>query len=236
MSNYEILSWDTQFFGFRVARVVGFDGPQDLHAIIGSLRSQGVRVAYLTANPDDTARNSAMQDIGAVLVDEKVTYTISTQGRLVIPSPQVSQFVGSGEEDELISIACQAGEYSRFRVDANFGPQACDRLYTQWIRNDTSRGSSTTVYVYRVGPTIAGLITLRGSEPKGSIGLIGVSTHHRGHSIGTALMGTAFWHYKQQGIDGIEVVTQRANIPACRFYQKHGFEVKSVINYYHLWL
>ena len=235
-SRYEILDWDSAFFGYKVARMVNANAAYGIDSLVDNLRSEGVRVAYLTANPKDTSLNNAFLAAGAQLVDKKTTYTISTMGLTPFPSDAVEYYTGDANNKELLSIACQTGEYSRFRVDRNFGPEACDRLYKQWVRNDASGQSGSILYVCPIGSAIAGLITLKNLEQVGSIGLIGVSSQHRGQNIGMALMGKAISHFQELGIFRIDVVTQQANIPACRFYQKCGFEIKSVINYYHLWL
>lgn len=233
---YEILDWDTNFFGIKVARGLNFIGNDGLAELIERLRGEGVRVAYFMADPLDVLKNDALHAAGAILVDEKVTYTINTQGMTPPHCNSIVEYKGDGNDKNLLRIACQAGEFSRFRVDKNFGDEACDRLYKQWIRNDASIESKSYLYVYRLEDSIIGLITVKAFDGVGSIGLIGVSSMHRGKNVGKALIDKAVTHFQQREIFNIDVVTQKANLPACGFYQKNGFGVKNVINFYHLWL
>jgi ribosomal protein S18 acetylase RimI-like enzyme len=43
-------------------------------------------------------------------------------------------------------------------------------------------------------------------------------------------------YYYKRNIEIVEVATQKANEGACRFYNAIGFEIKSIVNVYHLWI
>ena len=70
----------------------------------------------------------------------------------------------------------------------------------------------------------------------GSIGLLAVDESVRGNSVGRELIKAAFSSFGKRGISNIEVVTQKANKAACRFYETCGFTVRNIENVYHLWI
>ena len=73
-------------------------------------------------------------------------------------------------------------------------------------------------------------------ETKGSISLIGVDQGYRGEQIGTKLIHQAIAHFNNLGKKEVQVVTQKANVLACNFYTKNGFQIIDTVNVYHLWL
>ena len=46
----------------------------------------------------------------------------------------------------------------------------------------------------------------------------------------------SFYESNGLNINQIQVVTQKANIPACAFYNKMGFKIELIENIYHFWL
>lgn len=70
----------------------------------------------------------------------------------------------------------------------------------------------------------------------GNLSLIGVDQSVRGQNKGSKLVNATFYHYSQKNIFDNEVVTQKANHLACKFYEKNGFGIKNIVNIYHIWL
>ena len=48
----------------------------------------------------------------------------------------------------------------------------------------------------------------------------------RGQGIGSALLRAAEQKARQHGAGALRVETQQVNVPACRFYQRHGFRLE----------
>ena len=55
---------------------------------------------------------------------------------------------------------------------------------------------------------------------------IRVAPSHRSHGIGSALIDAAEKLAAERGASVIKVETQNINVPACRFYESRGFELK----------
>jgi dTDP-4-amino-4,6-dideoxy-D-galactose acyltransferase len=73
-------------------------------------------------------------------------------------------------------------------------------------------------------------------ENSGSIGLIAVDENQRGKAIGKKLIGAGLQYFYDHKITSVDVVTQKSNYLACRFYESCGFKIKSIVNIYHLWI
>jgi ribosomal protein S18 acetylase RimI-like enzyme len=57
---------------------------------------------------------------------------------------------------------------------------------------------------------------------------IRVVPERRGHGIGTALFRAAEAFAAARGCRELKVETQNVNVPACRFYQRHGCVLRTV--------
>jgi GNAT superfamily N-acetyltransferase len=57
---------------------------------------------------------------------------------------------------------------------------------------------------------------------------IRVDPAHRGIGVGTALLAAAEAWAAPRGAEWLEVETQNINVPACRFYERNGFVLRTV--------
>jgi len=85
----------------------------------------------------------------------------------------------------------------------------------------------------RVGGTVialntAGVDMLEGRDDLAVLWDIRVRPELRGQGIGTALLHAAETWAAKRGCRQIKVETQNINVPACRFYARHGFVLASV--------
>ena len=180
---------------------------------------------------------SLLKSASGLLVDKKVTFfkEISETDNIT-----GSQFIKSYNRDyvsdKLKSIALQSGIYSRFNVDPNFKNREFEKLYTEWISKSVQKEIANEVLVYYENGDEKGLITLGLKDNYGSIGLLAVDEKERGKSIGKKLVQSALIYFKNKKTNIVEVVTQIENKGACGFYESLGFEVKSLVNIYHLWI
>jgi dTDP-4-amino-4,6-dideoxy-D-galactose acyltransferase len=236
MNKFELLSWDSEFFGFKVASILlSGDSIYYLSNALNELKLQGVKLAYWKTNPADTQAQLLAQKFGGLLVDAKTTYGMPVIKTSAINS-NIESYKSSEVSDIMYSLALQTGEYSRFKVDKNIGNEHFTALYHKWIENSIARKNASEVFVYKLNNQIAGLITLSESDAGGSIGLIGVDKNVRGQGIGQKLVKASHQYFSSKNIDYMTVVTQKANIPACRFYEICGFKIIKVENVYHFWL
>jgi dTDP-4-amino-4,6-dideoxy-D-galactose acyltransferase len=234
----KILNWDTNFFGYRIASVNAQNMTRsDLKNIIKQLKSENFRLAYCFVDPGDLVSNSSMKETSVFLADEKVTFHRSlkdrtTSGSIENIEPYKLNFV----TDKLKLLALQSGEYSRFRLDPQLKNGEFEKLYTEWIEKSVSKAISDEILIFSDNNSLDGFITLSVRGQVGSIGLVAVDEEVRGKSIGKKLLSASFGYFADKGADRAEVVTQLGNAGACGFYKSCGFEIKNIVNIYHLWI
>ncbi len=235
----ESLAWDSGFLGFPVARLVARHlSASALAAVVADSRGAGIRLIYLVAEPADAETAAAARQAGAWLADQKVTFARQTQdltGDLVPDSTQIE--IATAFTPQLERLAWQSGEFSRFRRDELFAPHVFPALYSHWLRASLG-GELARVVLASVPPTGAetGLLTLSEQHGRASIGLLAVAVAARGLGVGRQLVAAARQQAQQWGCAALQVVTQRANGPACQFYTRCGFELVREEHLYHLWL
>jgi dTDP-4-amino-4,6-dideoxy-D-galactose acyltransferase len=238
MEDYYLLKWDSRFFGYKIACIKPFElGLMKLNKIIRELREKDFRLAYCFAIPEDKTSNDSLNHVFGLLVDEKITYFTKISEERSFPSSyNIMPYGLKYASEKLKSLTLQSGAYSRFKTDPNFPNNEFEKLYLEWIEKSVSGILSAEILVYNEDEEIKGFVTLALHNNTGSIGLIAVDEKQRGKSIGKELLNAALIYFKEKKITNAEIVTQKANIVACRFYESCGFKVKNIVNVYHLWI
>lgn len=225
------LDWDSAFFGLNVARSV-FDGDEFSRQALSNFD-----VVYLFVDPNDAVGNTRAKEMGAQLADEKVTYHKRTHRGNVAINASIASYrrTQTPLDEAVVNIGLQSGIYSRFNTDKRFGHDNFVRLYHEWMNRSIDREIACEVFVALNGNRVDGVITVGEKDGCADIGLLAVNEVARGQGMGQALVATVENYCVQHGYDELQVVTQKANAPACRFYEACGFVPLDVINIYHLW-
>ena len=235
---FEILEWDSQFFGWKVARL---NDPKlsvsELPPVLSALNAQGARLVYW-------ARAEALNDdeavaLGGRLVDEKTTYAMDLRS---CPDIALADVQGVEPHDpsmpkaDLIALALQSAAYSRFGVDPDIPTEKAQGLYRIWMERSLRREIAQEVLVLREGERVVGMVTLGEKSGRADIGLIAVDASSRGKQHGQKLVRAAQQWFVAQGHERAQVVTQGRNAPACRLYEKCGYALEKREYFYHFWL
>lgn len=237
--NYKLLEFDTQLFGFKVAKILL---PQlsfaSLHEMLDELAKQKVRLVYWPSDSADETSQLAAVKLNGVLCSKQVTYLIDLKklGKLSEISSEVEIFNEKKSNLELKELALLAGTYSHFRTDPNFPQEFFVKLYHVWIENSVNGSIAERVLVVRRDHGIVGMITVGTKSHLGDIGLLAVDQNFRNQQIGTKLVRAAQTYFVDRGLSEAQVVTQKANISACHLYEKCGFYPAKIENFYHFWL
>lgn len=232
--NYIPLKWDSEFFGYPVARITGpLEDKKQLNDLESLFHQQHGSLAYYSSQQPikkDLIENSALE---ILLVDKKTTFSKSINATLSIhPSVQPYSFLMS--KPKLIELALQSGIYSRFNVDAKIGRNKFEELYKIWINKSIDKSIAKEVLVYTFENNIAGFVTVGEKNNRGDIGIIAVDADYRGKGIGTALMQSAESWLGQHNYKTMQVITQGDNTPACKLYQHCGYSIESIEYFYHI--
>lgn len=237
--NFTCLDWDSDFFGFRVARIMLTDANKDqLAETLDMLRQEKFRLAYWFL-PDSQQASLIAKANGGILADEKVTYLkeLSTiEGKSASPIYSAVPFTGAESDDALADLALQSGEYSRFRLDPLFPRDKFEKLYRCWITRSVNKDIAWEVLVVKERDVLLGLVTLGTKGDRGDIGLLAVSEQARGKGIGRTLVLDADRAFAYRGLAVAQVVTQRCNLGACKLYESCGYRIEKIEKIFHFWL
>jgi GNAT superfamily N-acetyltransferase len=140
--------------------------------------------------------------------------------------------------NRLLTLAVAAGHLSRFNVDPHIPKEKFASLYHTWMQRSTLRELADIVLVVTatgVNDDFAGFITASEVDAGGKIGLIAVLDAFQGKGVGSLLMRAIHqWMIGRNAKQSI-VVTQLANIAACKLYERLEYHLIDVQHYYHFW-
>jgi dTDP-4-amino-4,6-dideoxy-D-galactose acyltransferase len=244
--NYQYLKWDSDFFNYRVVRI-DYDESilSSSHDIIEGLKKDKIKLAYIAVNniekQNETYRTIVhdfiSNKLGGIFVDEKITLNkIVHKNNDNSFTNHISEYLGPSDKKNIYELALISGEYSRYRIDNKFCNDEFKRLYYAWVDNAINNVNSEKVFVFREEEIIHGFITLKLHQLQCIIGLLAVDPEHQGKSIGSTMISYAEKYCLENGCSELRVVTQKANMKALKFYQKHGFLTNNIKLIYHLWI
>lgn len=238
MEIFERLDWDSNLFGFGVARLVPSRLERDvLAAVLTDLRASGITLVYWTSDGADDDGQQAARALNGFLADRKTTYLREATPLDGEDGSLAKPYDGPPDDAGLAALAIQSAEFSRFHVDPRMPPDAYRVLYRNWIRNSVLGTIADAVLVTRDGTgTITGMVTLGQKNGRGDIGLIAVDGRCRGQGLGRKLVAAALDFHRAAGLTLAQVVTQGDNLAACRFYERCGYHVETVQPVWHFWL
>ncbi len=232
----KMLDWDSNFFKMRVARVLK-SAKQflDLIPIFKELESEKIDLAYFSSKEEISGSEKIIfQDFEMNLVDEKATFLKKLEKQSK-NHPNISAYTENIIEPTLFDLAIESGIHSRFKVDERIPNSKFEEMYRLWMINSVNKKISDVVLVYKEADKIIGFVTVGKKENRGNIGIIAVDATGRGKGIGKSLVNAAENYCIEIGLKYLQVVTQGKNIPACKLYEKCGFDLESILYFYHIW-
>lgn len=228
------LPWDSDFFKARIFSIkVPPDTEPDIARLSNSLKAENAGMAYVFVEDGNHAWQSLLNEQGASLYDEKVTYGKAVPEQTASVTDSVEVYKGE-LNNNLLSLALDAGFDSRFKKDPRFTAWF-EPLYKLWITNSLNGSMADAVLVYESENSLVGMVTCKIKNGTGSIGLIATDSHIRGKGVGSSLIQATDAFYISKGVKYSTVVTQATNIQACRFYEKNGFTLIKKEFVYHWW-
>lgn len=237
---WEKLDLDSKLFNFGVARLSDNFNPAKLGTTLKRLARQGFRCIFWEVDPGNKKANNEAAKHKGFLADKKTTLFISILSFKPKLSPLKKIKIEEYQDDEptadLEELAILSGKFSRFASDPKIGRKNFEKMYREWIKNSVNKTKADKVLIARQGREIIGLVTLGEKNGRGDIGLIAVKSMMQGRGIGSRLIESALQFFKINNLDSVQVVTQGNNKAALAFYQKSGFRIENMKNFYHFWL
>ncbi|TQI70402.1 hypothetical protein JM79_1312 [Gramella sp. Hel_I_59] len=233
--NYEIVSWDTNFFGFKVARLQANiiekdNGSEQLK----DMYSNEVKLAYYVGKSplNENILNNDFFNIHLVITRVPIVKDLSA---IDYSHDKIFSYPVSYPDEELIKLSQLAGAQGRFGKDPNISEQECNDIFKNWIINSVNREMASDVLVYKEDGKIVGFSTLQVGNGIGYAPLFAVAREYEGKGISFALMKAAESVMFAKGVTKVLSGTQNLNKKALAIYKRYGFEIKEPEYVYHFW-
>jgi dTDP-4-amino-4,6-dideoxy-D-galactose acyltransferase len=239
----ELLSWDTDFFNCRIARVCGdlLEEEQALQ-IDDWCRRHRIRCLYFLSQANDPTTLQTAGKHGFGLVDIRVILERNMMdspavGCSELPACHSIRPVQPDDLPELQAMARTLHGETRFFKDSHFPRQRAEELYSTWIKLESEGRAKIVLVAASATNQPLGYISCRlnANLREGQIGLVGVAPEVRGRGIGKNLVLAATGWFQEQGVHKVTVVTQGINLAAQRLYQQCGYFSQDLHLWYHKW-
>jgi GNAT superfamily N-acetyltransferase len=237
----ELLEWDSEHFGFPVARVLGSSLDRDVAGRVDEwCRSNQVRCIYLLADAEDADTSRVAAESAFRIVDGRVVVRRALEG---LGEPHLSGVAGmevreavEADLGHLREIASVSHHGSRFFFDTGFPDARCAALYEAWI----DRGfvdPDRNLWVATLEGVPAGYHVIGPAGPDGirRLELLAVDPNRHGRGIGTALILSTMGALRSEGADETWTILSPRNVPSIRLHERVGFLTESVQVWHHKW-
>ncbi len=234
---YEMLEWDSSFFGRRIARlVVRRLTAAALISLDDWVVKNQIDCVYFLCEAADSESIALAEQHRFHLADIRMTLENSLRiDRIDSRTTMSVRKAYAGQMEELKAIARSSHKETRFYQDPHFQTSRCDTLYETWIEKSCN-GYADMVFTVELGEIVAGYITCHlDSEGVGHIGLLAVAGIARSKGVGSALIHASLNWFAGQQRSLVTVVTQGRNIRAQKLYQRCGFVTRAMELCYHYW-
>ena len=228
----ELVQWDSENFNVKVGNLMLTDelSEQSLLKAIKQAKDKEYDLLYLKGCELQTSWLSDK----LLLADQKVVYYQTIKTHPMYHSENVISLLGKPMTKELLQLSYESGKYSRYHLDKNFSPSVFETLYRLWMEHSLSGDIATDVLAYQENGQVLGMLTYKRNKEEVDVGIVAVNPHVAGKGIGSQLMRDFLSRFNVG--TKICVATQKCNTVACHYYEKNGFQQKSITNIYHIWL
>ncbi|MEM7550845.1 MAG: GNAT family N-acetyltransferase [Bacteroidota bacterium] len=234
----KFLEWDSNFFGYKVAKIDLINRLEDIEKEIEWAKDQDIKLIYLFLDSDLPGALSYLSTNNFEVIDEKIIFSKSIVKE--IPSSDldyhfVTEVNFKKRKEGFYELAYISGEHSRFKNDPLIPEKKFREMYRMWVKNSVIKNDSELINISDKGKLV-GMITVDAKEDHSSIGLLAVKGTARGRGIGRILIGLAEQFSRQKDLSELRVATQKLNTNACKFYEQMNFKVFQGKLISHIWL
>jgi len=229
----EPLQWDSEHFGFPIARVRDPSDPVQIRGAVDAAESLGVRCLTMLAKADWTEAIATAEDLGFRCYDVRADLDRKVESAHGSLAQEGLRLAIDADLPHLEPIAQWRFSATRFAADPHFPRELTRDLYVEWLRRghrDESRRLVTS-------DELDGFVVchLEGAGGVGTIELIAVSASSEGIGLSNRLLRGAEALFAEAGLERAHVVTQGRNLQAQRLYQGYGYRTADVSLWFHRW-
>ena len=236
----ERLPWDSEFFGYGVARLDGvFPLSQPFHRpyadytdaltrLVEEAKGRETRYLFARIDPRDLATLRALGQLGFCLIETRSYYYIDIR-KYHFPRRFPVRIARSEDTQRLGRVATEmANLYDRFHADPFIAKEDADRLMYRWVEASICEQFADFTLVPDL-PQPAAFVTVRYNRDlwhrwglKLAQGVLSaVSPRHRGWYLKLVSEGIHYLH--DNGAERLYVATQITNYPVIRVWERLGF-------------
>jgi GNAT superfamily N-acetyltransferase len=233
----ELLEWDSEHFGFPIARVLGSTLDETAARLIDEWCAvHGVRCLYLLADTDDEESAATARANGYRPVDVRLTLRHDLDS---VPEPPPSIRIRDALPEDaprLRALATRSHHDTRFYHDPGFDRERCDELYATWVENGIhERERWMLVAVVDGAPVGYQLIAPPAPGGIARLVILAVDESQRGRGVGRALVCTGLRRARSSGASAVETATQQRNRRSLRAHLPLGFSCVHSETWHHKW-
>lgn len=245
MVDQYISELDTQRFGFKIAKVNHYD--EDPSAIIGKLKTVGVKLVISKADMTNLPLINRLEDLGFRIKDSQVTYSydlkkLDVQLKNVF---DVDTLIRTFQPEDIESVATIMQQsfqgYGHYFANDKLDKEKCLEIYKDWgVRSCLQPNMSDVVFVAEQNKEVAGILSFKKftteKETYAAGGIGAVNPKYRGKNIFKMLAVQGLFWGKENGLDREEHNVLTTNYSVNSSFSSVGFKVKNSFITMHCWL
>jgi GNAT superfamily N-acetyltransferase len=236
----ELLEWDSEHFGFPIARIAGTTLTESsAEAADAWCLDQGVRCLYFVADADEPETGRVAAAHGFRMVDTRIIVRRSYDGLLDLPAGPEEVTTREATEEDLDyarRLAARSHHASRFYFDGGFPEDRCDALYEAWVeraaRDPERRLLIPVVDGEPIGYNVAAPI---GPDREAYGELVAIDERHRGKGYGRAMLFGGYRHGAEFGARTHKGTLSHRSLVNIRLHEKLGFLTDEINIWHHKW-
>jgi hypothetical protein len=239
----ERLTWDSNFFGYGIAKLHGMypltapgyrpfaDLTTALHTFLKKATDSNIRYIFAHVDPRDLALMRVLGEQGFCLIEPRIYFH-----RGIREYEYIKRYAARpANTEDLPCITAVTRDtvniFDRFHADPFIEKEQADRLMEQWIRVSLSKEFSDVVMVPDIPGEAAAVVTGRylkqnWNQWNVNIGQIVLGASN-GHALGWAvkLLSELIYHFCDTGVDHLYFSTQVTNTRVLKLCDHFGLHV-----------
>ncbi len=231
--HFTIKEWDSEFFGYPVASIEGDGDMRDFKKLIDQLQSDHIKLAYWFFNHNADQKKKIAANFNGIVLHNRLTHQFLIANNAVpeIKSEQIRLL--DKENEDLLQLIFDCGQFSRFKTDPNFGEELYEKLYRHWISQMLEHH---IVFGFFIEEKINGVAVVELKNEIAAFHFLAVSASKRNTGIGKQLTRAVIQTAAANKCKSIIAFTHRMNTPIWKLLEAEGFQCINEESVYHFWL